>query len=156
MSVKLPGENFAFEMNTYHHVYWASWWNIFHFGLKRPKYIVAEILWFRCNFANLSWHLLLRNKRLSSCNYFKQSILAPSSSNCTVVNFNVYHAEWGLQSLMWSSWVFCCFSEHPTVWSSGEFSQTVTCEKSGSCLECSPLVNNLFLCIVMQLYIDWK
>ena len=57
-----------------------------------PKDIVPEVLWFHqmqlCK-PKPCYHILFKEKRLSSGNPSKQAILAHSFSNCTVMNFNI-------------------------------------------------------------------
>ena len=52
---------------------------------------------------------MLKEKRLSLCNPSKQAIYVQSSSNCTVMHFNIKHTNLDLQSLSSSSWTFLPF-----------------------------------------------
>ena len=56
--------------------------------------------------------LLFKEKRSSPENSSEQAILVQSFSNYTVININIEHANWGLQSQRRSFGNFCNASDH--------------------------------------------
>ena len=96
----------------------------FHIGLVCPKNIVSEVFW-------LVQMQLFQPNTATMFFFFKKKedfYLQPFSC-CTVMNFNVKHANWDLNSL---SMGWTCWDVH--------------------CLECFPLVKNLSLCTIMELF----
>lgn len=98
---------------------------------------------FRYNFANLSYAvmLFLKWRRLSPGDSSEQAKLVRCFSACTVMNFNIYHANWSPYSLSCSSGVSGKFSDHCTAWSLVDLAEMSTPGKMSYCLNVFPTWN---------------